>query len=139
MGSATTYGQFDIPPLSEPGEGAYLHGELIYPLDDKPTPECHASTIEQIEGGFVAAWFGGTYERHPDVGIWVAQNLDGNWSHPVQVATGFQNDSLRYPCWNPVLFQPEDGPLMLFYKVGPNPREWWGMLTTSENNGRTWT
>lgn len=139
MSFATVYGQFDIPPVSEPGEGAYIHGELIYPLDDKPTPECHASTIEQIEGGFVAAWFGGTYERHPDVGIWVSQNLDGTWSHPVQVATGFQNDSLRYPCWNPVLFQPEDGPLMLFYKVGPNPREWWGMLTTSENNGRTWT
>jgi predicted neuraminidase len=28
---------------------------------------------------------------------------------------------------------------MLFYKVGPDPRDWWGMLTTSENSGRTWS
>jgi predicted neuraminidase len=27
---------------------------------------------------------------------------------------------------------------MLFYKVGPNPREWWGMLTTSRNGGVSW-
>jgi predicted neuraminidase len=28
---------------------------------------------------------------------------------------------------------------MLFYKVGPNPREWWGMLTTSEDGGKSWS
>lgn len=28
---------------------------------------------------------------------------------------------------------------MLFYKVGPNPGEWWGMLTTSDDEGRTWS
>ena len=28
---------------------------------------------------------------------------------------------------------------MLFYKVGPNPRQWWGMLITSENEGKTWS
>jgi predicted neuraminidase len=28
---------------------------------------------------------------------------------------------------------------MLFYKVGPSPKEWWGMLMTSEDNGRTWS
>src|SRR5689334_22890014 len=55
------------------------------------------------------------------------------------VANGFINDSLRYPCWNPVLFKPSKGPLMLFYKVGPNPGEWWGMLTTSDDEGRTWS
>jgi predicted neuraminidase len=69
----------------------------------------------------------------------VAMNLDGKWSKPVEVADGYQNDGLRYPTWNPVLFQPKNGPLMLFYKVGPNPRDWWGMLTTSDNGGRTWT
>jgi len=87
----------------------------------------------------MAAWFGGTHEKNNDVGIWVSSNLDGTWSKPVEVADGFQEDSLRYPCWNPVLFQPKDGPLMLFYKVGPNPRDWWGMLTTSTNKGRTWS
>jgi predicted neuraminidase len=86
----------------------------------------------------MAAWFGGTEERHPDVGIWVSY-YNGSWSHPVQVASGFQNDSLRYPTWNPVLFKPKKGPLMLFYKEGPNPRAWWGMLMTSENEGKTWS
>jgi predicted neuraminidase len=28
---------------------------------------------------------------------------------------------------------------MLFYKVGPSPSEWWGMLMTSEDEGRTWS
>ncbi len=28
---------------------------------------------------------------------------------------------------------------MLFYKVGPSPSEWWGMLVTSEDDGQTWS
>jgi len=132
-------GKHKIPDLAKPALEGYLKGELIYPLDDKPTPECHASTIVEMADGFIAAWFGGTHERHSDVGIWVSQNLDGTWSKPVEVADGYQNDTLRYPTWNPVLFQPEGGPLMLFYKVGPNPREWWGELITSNNSGRTWS
>jgi predicted neuraminidase len=32
-----------------------------------------------------------------------------------------------------------DGPLILFYKVGPSPSEWWGMQTTSGDNGKTWS
>ncbi|MBT6999571.1 MAG: exo-alpha-sialidase [Prolixibacteraceae bacterium] len=131
--------KFNIPDLAKVGEGVYLKGELIYPLDGKPTPECHASTIVEVDDGFIAAWFGGTGEKHDDVGIWVSMNLDGTWSKPVEVADGYQNDTLRYPTWNPVLFQAKNGPLMLFYKVGPNPIDWWGMLVTSENDGRTWS
>jgi len=41
--------------------------------------------------------------------------------------------SMRYPTWNPVLFQPKSGPLMLFYKVGPSPSAWWGMVMSLEN------
>jgi predicted neuraminidase len=37
-----------------------------------------------------------------------------------------------------VLFQPANGPLLLFYKVGPSPSAWWGMMTTSADSGRTW-
>jgi predicted neuraminidase len=128
-----------IPALANVGEGALISAELIYPLDGKPTVECHASTIAEIDGGLIAAWFGGSYEKHNDVGIWVSFYEKGLWSKPVEVANGFQHDSLRYPTWNPVLFKPTNGPLMLFYKVGPSPREWWGMLTTSENNGRSWS
>jgi predicted neuraminidase len=28
---------------------------------------------------------------------------------------------------------------MLFYKVGPSPASWWGMLMTSADDGRTWS
>jgi predicted neuraminidase len=128
-----------IPALAKPGEGGLISAELIYPLNGKPTVECHASTIVETPDGIMAAWFGGTEERHQDVGIWISFYEKGSWSKPVEVANGFQHDSLRYPTWNPVLFKPAGGPLMLFYKVGPNPREWWGMLMTSENDGRSWS
>lgn len=141
LGCTSAFSQeFEIPDLLIQGQsGALLTSELIYPLDDKPTPECHASTLEEIEGGIIAAWFGGTEEKNNDVGIWVSRNTNGNWSEPVEVANGVESKKLRYPCWNPVLFQPKEGPLMLFYKVGPSPREWWGMLMTSKDGGVSWS
>ena len=114
-----------------------LLAEFVYEADAAPTPECHASTIAETAGGLVAAWFGGTREKHDDVGIWVSRRGDGGWSVPVQVADGVV-DGRDYPCWNPVLFQPAAGPLLLFYKVGPSPSTWWGVLTTSGDGGRTW-
>jgi predicted neuraminidase len=107
---------------------------------DPPYPSCHASTIaETAAGQLAAAWFGGTRERHPDVGIWFSRFIDGRWLEPVEVATGEQADGSRHPCWNPVLFQPADGDLHLFYKVGPNPRDWWGMVMTSPDGGASWS
>lgn len=132
-------GQFIIPELAKLGENGLITAELVYPLDNRPTPECHASTIAQTSDGMIAAWFGGTHEKHKDVGIWVSRNIDGTWSAPVEVANGVQNEKLRYPCWNPVLFQPKHGPLMLFYKVGPSPSEWWGMVMNSQDEGQTWS
>ncbi len=129
----------DIPELAKAGQRGYLRGELIYSLDNRPTPECHASTIEEINGGLIAAWFGGAHEKNKDVGIWTSRNINGSWSSPTEVADGVQSSTLRYPCWNPVLFQPAEGPLMLFYKVGPSPSEWWGMLITSKDDGQIWS
>jgi predicted neuraminidase len=37
-----------------------------------------------------------------------------------------------------VLFQMPDASLALFYKVGPSPQEWWGMVRSSRDSGRTW-
>jgi predicted neuraminidase len=128
-----------IPPVIKQGDPAFVSSVLIYSLNDKPTAQCHASTIVELSDGMMAAWFGGTEEKNPDVGIWTAIIKKGSWSKPVQLANGFQHDSLRYPCWNPVLFKPTNGPLMLFYKVGPSPSEWWGMLTTSDDEGKSWT
>jgi len=128
-----------IPSLMKAGDPGFISSELIYSLDHKPTAQCHASTMVELSDGMMAAWFGGTHERNSDVGIWVAMKKKGIWSHPIQVANGFENDSVRYPCWNPVLFKPARGPLMLFYKVGPSPSEWWGMLITSDDEGKTWS
>ncbi len=111
--------------------------EFIY--ETAPFPSCHASTLAESKDGLLAAWFGGTHERHPDVGIWVSHCKDGKWSPPVEVANGVESETVRYPTWNPVLFQPKTGPLMLFYKVGPSPSEWWGMVMTSDDGGHTWS
>ncbi|QDT31127.1 sialidase family protein [Thalassoglobus polymorphus] len=108
-------------------------------FEDVPFPQCHASTIiEKPTGGLMAAWFGGTREKDKDVGIWVSEkDSSGNWSAPVEVANGIQHDDLRYPCWNPVLVNNHDEPgkISLYYKCGPSPSEWWGMLMTHDEKG----
>jgi len=114
-----------------------VKAEFIY--EQAPFPSCHASTIAETQAGLVAAWFGGTDEGNPDVGIWVSRRDPRGWLPPVEVANGVQPDGKRFPCWNPVLFQPKDGPLLLFYKVGPRPSSWWGMMTTSTDQGATWS
>ena len=97
---------------------------------DAPFPSAHASTIVETPTGLIAAWFAGTREKHPDVGIWVSRHEGGAWKAPVEVATGAQPDGTRLPCWNPVLFEMPDKTLSLFYKIGPSPQTWSGMLMT---------
>ncbi|MFC5412480.1 exo-alpha-sialidase [Larkinella bovis] len=132
-------GKYVLPEKATPGSGAVLKAELIYPLDNKPTPQTHASTIVETPAGMIAAFFSGTYEKHPDVGIRVSRLENGKWTWPEEVANGVVNETLRYPCWNPVLFRRKDGTVMLFYKVGPDPTTWWGMLMESTDNGKTWS
>jgi predicted neuraminidase len=105
-----------------------------------PYPQAHASTIVQLPDGTVAAaWFGGSGEGNADVRIWFARREAGGWEKPEPVADGITPEGKRYPTWNPVLFQPPGGPLTLFYKVGPNPRDWWGMVKTSTDGGHHWS
>lgn len=124
---------------------AVVKSEFIY--ETAPFPSCHASTLVETSGGkMVTAFFAGTREKDPDVGVWVCRLDGGHWTAPVEVANGVQPDGKRLPCWNPVLFQPQPkskgtgpAPLMLFYKVGPSPSTWWGMLRTSSDDGKTWS
>jgi predicted neuraminidase len=132
---------FGLWPLAFAADAALLKSEFIY--ESGPYPQIHASTITETPAGLVAAWFGGTREKHPDVGIWVSRRVRGQWTPSVEVANGIQyrkpdGTVVRHPTWNPVLFQPARGPLMLFYKTGPTPQTWWGMLTTSDDGGKTW-
>ena len=133
-----------LGPIPAKGDGSIVAGEFVF--EDAPSPSCHASTIAEVPGGgLVAAWFGGTEEKAPDVGIWLARKgPSGAWTAPIEVADGVQytmtdGSIVRHPCWNPVLHQVEDGPLLLFYKVGPSPSTWWGMLSESTDGGRTWS
>lgn len=123
--------------IAASGEPEVVSREFIY--ESAPFPSAHASTVVETADGLVAAWFGGTEEGHPDVGIWVARQEAGSWTVPVEVVNGVQPDGTRHPTWNPVLFQPAGGPLLLFYKAGPSPREWWGLVMASDDHGRTWS
>jgi cyclophilin family peptidyl-prolyl cis-trans isomerase/predicted neuraminidase len=73
------------------------------------------------------------------VGIWLSRKDRAGWSAPVEVAGGVDAEGRREPCWNPVLFRPSGGPLLLFFKVGPSPSRWRGMMMRSLDDGRTWT
>jgi len=120
------------------GANAITNSEYIYQPQEVSFPSCHASTITETSEGLIAAWFGGTEERAINVCIYCSSNLKGKWSKPVLVADGVQ-EGKRYPCWNPVLFTKDNGEIILFYKVGPNPQSWWGLYKTSKDNGRTWS
>jgi len=120
------------------GSKCIVSSEFIYQPEDVKYPSCHASTIAEIPDGLISAWFGGTAEKNPDVGIWVSRFSNGKWSKPAEAANGIRENNKRYPCWNPVLYYSGDE-IMLFYKVGPSPSEWWGELTISDDNGISWS
>ena len=105
-----------------------------------PYLSCHAATVaENKDGQIVAAWFGGTNEGNPDVCIWFSRLVDGKWTPGQNVANGIVNDTLRYACWNPVLYQVPNGELQLYYKVGPKVAGWKGKMITSNDGGKTWS
>lgn len=122
---------------ADPAPPGILRSEWIF--DPPPVPACHASTIAETSKGLIVAWFAGTDEQETDVGIWLSLHQAGKWSAPRQLVDGSELADRDYPCWNPVLFQPKTGPLLLFYKVGPDPSSWWGMLMTSADGGQNWT
>ena len=120
------------------GEKCIVKSEFIYRQGDVNFPSSHASTIISNGDGLLAAWFGGTAEKNPDVGIWVSNFQNGKWSKPVEVVNGVQYKGKRYPCWNPVLYNSGKS-ILLFYKVGPSPSAWWGEMMTSADQGKTWS
>jgi predicted neuraminidase len=120
------------------GQQCIIKSEFIYQPEDVKFPSCHASTIAEIPSGFITAWFGGTAERDPDVGIWVSRFTNGKWSKPAEAANGIRENNKRYPCWNPVLYN-SGNEILLFYKVGPSPSEWWGELIISDDKGVSWS
>jgi predicted neuraminidase len=126
-----------VASVSSQTAAPVVRAEFVF--ESAPFASAHASTIVETRDGLVAAWFGGSREGATDVGIWLSRQAAGKWTAPVEVANGIQPDGSRHPTWNPVLFELRKGELTLFYKVGPSPREWWGMVRTSKDAGRTWS
>jgi predicted neuraminidase len=107
----------------------------IFAVGSAPFPSSHASTVVELKGGdLMAAWFGGTAERAPDVAIWGSRRVGGVWGPPVELER-----EKGIPSWNPVLFHTRDGRLWLYYKVGPSPGTWAAGRMWSDDEGKTWS
>ena len=123
----------ETPSPSDRSAGAAPPGlvssEFIF--ETAPFASCHASTIAETADGLVAAWFGGSRESNSDVSIWLSRRGEDGWSTVEQVAVGRLAGGEPTATWNPVLFQPRSGSLMLFYKAGPDETEWWGELKST--------
>ena len=103
--------------------------------DERPFAQCHASTIVQAgNGNLICAWFGGTEEKNPDVGVWMSRFADGAWTAPERAAKVNQTAH-----WNPVLFRDTKNVLYLFFKVGPDTDFWQTYWMRSENDGLAWS
>jgi len=119
--------------------------------DLRPFAQCHASTLVSLsDGRLLVAWFGGTHEGHPDVGIWAAERLPlttgatdstaiapgTHWSEPRLIAK--VTDQAH---WNPVLFALSPGreELVLHFKVGSRIRSWETWVQRSSDFGRAWS
>ncbi len=104
--------------------------------------QCHASTLVGLpNGAFIAAWFGGTREKHADTAIWCAQRQEGTWSAPRRIMK--VNDQAH---WNPVLFYESPtamqdggrGRLHLWFKTGADVPTWRTWYAVSTDLGVTW-
>lgn len=116
--------------------GLIAYGFIDDPL---PTPECHASTIAQMtDGRMLAAWFAGTCEGHPDVGVWQSEYINHAWTNTRQVVDQKITDGAKGSIFNPVLYQYPDGPTLMFYLYG-TLMEAKGAMIVSEDGGQTWS
>ena len=95
----------------------------------KPTDNCHASTVLPLEDGRIAAaWFAGTKEGNDDVDILTCVRTDEGWGQPVRVSA-----APDIPHWNPVLFRKSSGEIILFFKVGKKIPAWKTYYCTSSD------
>ena len=120
-------------------QGGILKEEFLSP--DIENFDCHGSSIvETAPGKLCAVWKGGPGEGKcninipKDVGIWSARFEEGKWSEPECIVSA--PDSV---CWNPVLTQLTNGEVLLFYRLGPNPRSVVGCIKRSQDGGAQWS
>jgi predicted neuraminidase len=104
-------------------------------FEDAPFLSCHASTLVETQSrDLLVAWFGGTAEGAPDVGIWMSRRSKNVWSKPRRIVS-----EPGVATYNPVLFRTLNNLIWLFYKFGPSPSTWTGGYLTSTDDGETWS
>lgn len=112
----------------------------IFMANPPITDNSHAATLVELKSNqLMAAWFGGKYEGAKDVGIYFSVYKEKKWSVPQRIIKPLITQKDTLSCWNPVLFKSKSENLYLFYKVGKNPREWFGAMIISKDNGNTWS
>jgi len=137
--SASVFAQ---PVTSGTGEPRFRIVDSGRIFNNPPFQSCHAATIvETGKDTLLYAWFGGDYEGAKNVCIWGCYRYpqQKQWGPILLLAKGQDLAGNAQACWNPVLFKTAGGVLLLDYKVGPNPREWWAERKISFDRGQTWS
>lgn len=103
--------------------------------------DCHSSNIlETAAGKYCAVWKGGYGEGNSNkdlkknVGVWISLFNGKSWSEPREIVS-----SPESVCWTPVLCKGFLDELLLFYRMGPNPRSTISFLKRSYDGGERWT
>jgi predicted neuraminidase len=128
--------EWPSPAIIDPGflleKGATV--DFIFE-EERPFKSCHASTVvATANGDILCAFFAGSGEKNPDVGIWMSRYSDGKWG---PVTLGVKVNETAH--WNPVLFRDGESGIHLFFKVGPEIPYWQTYWITSTDDGKTWS
>ncbi|RCX19354.1 putative neuraminidase [Anaerobacterium chartisolvens] len=109
--------------------------KLVFPAGSMEFHICHASNICSLKNGsLIAAWFAGEKEGSDDIAIWGSRLEKARWSKPVKIAY-----DLEEPHWNPVLYQKDNGDVLLFYKISRKISEWHTKVKVSHDFGNTFS
>jgi predicted neuraminidase len=103
--------------------------------------DCHSSDIvETAPGCFCAVWKGGpgdgksNIDIEKNVGIWLSLYTADGWSEPKEIVRAESS-----VCWNPVLCPLSEQEILLFFRIGPDPRRTVSFLKRSFDGGHHWT
>ena len=110
---------------STPSIPGLVAQNAVIPEGKRKTRTQHSASIAEVANGkFVAAWYGGTWERMGDVAIWCARYTNGKWGKAKKIAKPRLDENIDEgqwfaPCWNPaLLYNDQTDTLLLFYRVG---------------------
>ena len=108
---------------------------------DREAFDCHSSNIlETSPGKFCALWKGGpgtgkcNFSIPENVGIWQSDFDGESWSPPREIVS-----APKSVCWTPIVCKNPTGEILLFYRIGPDPRLVSSFLKRSPDGGKSWS